>query len=123
MKGFGAQGVALLLLTVSPLALSAENAASRNGGSASAAVEISELQKALQESRAEAEVIENRNRKLAERRQSLERRIAELREQMLQQEQTMEPVESAIPVASGPDDENERAVSDDGSVAAPQAQK
>jgi predicted transcriptional regulator len=124
MKGFGAQGIAILLLAATALTLSAETAVSQNSGAASpTTVEVSELQRALQESRAEAEFIQNRNRKLAERRQSLEKRIADLHEQLLRQEQSMEPVDSSTLKAPGPDEQRGEAVSDEETAAAPQAQK
>jgi septal ring factor EnvC (AmiA/AmiB activator) len=120
MKGFGAQGVALLLLVASSLTHAAETV-SQASGAAPAAAEVIELQKALQESRAEAELIQNRNQKLAERRQSLEKRIADLREQ-LQQEQSTEPTDSSPSAASAPEDVTDQTVTE-GGVAVPQPQE
>jgi uncharacterized protein YlxW (UPF0749 family) len=101
MKAFGAQGVALLLLFVSSPAYSAETAASETAASVQPTADVSELQKALQESRAEADSIRTRNQKLAHRRQSLEKRIADLQEQLLQQEQVEQPAVESTPADAG----------------------
>jgi predicted nucleic acid-binding Zn-ribbon protein len=122
MKVFGAQGVALLLLIATSLTFSAESAVSQTGGTVPTAAEVTELQKALDKSRAEAELIETRNQRLAERRQSLEKRIADLREQLLQQEQSLQPAASSTPAAPV-QEEQEQVLSGEEAAAAPQAQK
>jgi septal ring factor EnvC (AmiA/AmiB activator) len=123
MRGFGAQGIALLLLAASAQVFSTEAAVGKSTGAALAAADVSELQQALQKSKAEADLIRTRNQKLEQRRQSLERRIAELREQILQQEQSMQPASEAVPARSGADDEAEPMAPDGKGGTAPEAEK
>jgi chromosome segregation ATPase len=104
------------------MAFSAETAVSETAGAVQAKAEASELEKALQQSRAEADSIRIRNQKLAHRRQSLEKRIADLQEQLLQQEQVEQPVDDPAPAAPGLEERQEQEVSDGEESAGPKAQ-
>lgn len=100
MKEFGAQGVALLLMFASTSAFCG-NPPPNQPQPAVAGAEVSELQQALASSRAEAAFIRERNKKLAHRQQLLEKRIAEMRERLLQQEQSPEPLDDQLPTSKG----------------------
>jgi TolA-binding protein len=100
MKEFGAQGVALLLMFASTSAFCG-NPPPNQPQPAAAGAEVSELQEALTSSREEAAFIRERNKKLAHRQQLLEKRIAEMREQLLQQEQSLEPLNNQPPTSDG----------------------